>query len=166
MYVSQNVRHFYKTKIYFPNPKLLNSLYAILFSLKKYVQFCFHLTYDWYELKFQGKKYLSISIHGLCYCTVQVYVINNFCNGVWSFWVEANIQVFYYHFLYVLPLEIQLSYVMVYFCSVSSVKMRGDCLFCWYWWNWWSGLLKFSFIISNIFFPLYLCQLALRVIWV
>jgi hypothetical protein len=49
---------------------------------------------------------------------------------------------------------------------VSSVKMRGDCLFCWYWWNWWSGLLKFSFIISNIFFPLYLCQLTLRVIWV
>ena len=58
------------------------------------------------------------------------------------------------------------SYVMVFFCSVSSVKMRGDCLFCWYWWNWWSGLLKFSFIISNIFFPLYLCQLTLRVIWV
>lgn len=85
------------------------SLYAILFSLTKYVQFFFHLTDDWYELKFQGKKHLSISIHGLCYCTVQVYVINNFCNGVCSFWVEANMQVFYYHFLYVLPLEIQLS---------------------------------------------------------
>ena len=30
-------------------------------------------------------------------------------------------------------------------CSVSSVKMRGDCLFCWYWWNWWPSLFKLSF---------------------
>jgi hypothetical protein len=27
----------------------------------------------------------------------------------------------------------------------SSVKMTGDCSFCWYWWNWWSSLFKLSF---------------------
>jgi hypothetical protein len=32
-----------------------------------------------------------------------------------------------------------------FFCSVSSVKMTGDCSFCWYWWNWWSSLFKLSF---------------------
>ena len=26
------------------------------------------------------------------------------------------------------------SYVVVFLYSVSSVKMRGDCSFCWYWW--------------------------------
>ena len=23
-----------------------------------------------------------------------------------------------------------------FLCSMSSVKMRSDCSFCWYWWNW------------------------------
>jgi hypothetical protein len=38
-----------------------------------------------------------------------------------------------------------MSYVMVFLCSVSSVKMKGDCSFCWYWWNWWPSLFKLSF---------------------
>jgi hypothetical protein len=37
-----------------------------------------------------------------------------------------------------------------FLCSVSTVKMRGDCSFCWYWWNWWPSLLKISFHISNL----------------
>jgi hypothetical protein len=32
-----------------------------------------------------------------------------------------------------------------FLCSVSSVKMRDDCLFCLYWWNWWPSLFKLSF---------------------
>jgi hypothetical protein len=32
-----------------------------------------------------------------------------------------------------------------FFSSVSSVKMRGDCSFCWYWWNRWPSLFKLSF---------------------
>jgi hypothetical protein len=32
-----------------------------------------------------------------------------------------------------------------FLCSVSSVKTRCDCLFCWYWWNWWPSLFKLSF---------------------
>ena len=28
---------------------------------------------------------------------------------------------------------------------VLWVKMRGDCLFCWYWWNCWLSLIKLSF---------------------
>jgi hypothetical protein len=38
---------------------------------------------------------------------------------------------------------------MILLCSMSSVKMRGDCSFCWYWWNWWSSLFKLSF--HNVF---------------
>ena len=30
-------------------------------------------------------------------------------------------------------------------CSVSTVNMRGYCLFYWYWWNLWPSLLKYSF---------------------
>jgi len=33
-------------------------------------------------------------------------------------------------------------------CSVSSVRMRGDCSFCWYWWNWWPSM--FLFIIHHL----------------
>jgi hypothetical protein len=29
------------------------------------------------------------------------------------------------------------------FC-VQWVKMKSDCLFCWYWWNWWPLLFKLS----------------------
>ena len=35
-------------------------------------------------------------------------------------------------------------------CSVSSVKLRDDCSFCWYWWNWWPSLFKLSFQIISI----------------
>ena len=28
---------------------------------------------------------------------------------------------------------------------LCSVKMRGECSFCWYWWNWWPSLFKLSF---------------------
>jgi hypothetical protein len=33
----------------------------------------------------------------------------------------------------------------LFLCSVSSVKMKGNCLFCWYWWKWWSSLFRRSF---------------------
>jgi hypothetical protein len=36
-------------------------------------------------------------------------------------------------------------------CSVSSVKMRDDCSFCWYWWNWWPSLFKLPFHNLTIF---------------
>ena len=90
---------------------------------------------------------------------------------MWSF---LSVQVLYHFIIYVLPLEIQLSrgegwnpinwfnpttYVCLsqagtwisnvicrglFLCSLISVKMRGDFLFC-YWWNWWPSLIKFSF---------------------
>ena len=41
--------------------------------------------------------------------------------------------------------EFPVSHVVFFLCSGSSVKMRGDCSFCWYWWNWWTSLLKLSF---------------------
>jgi hypothetical protein len=37
--------------------------------------------------------------------------------------------------------------VLVHNCCVQWVKVRGDCLFCWYWWNWWPSLFKLSFHI-------------------
>jgi len=36
-------------------------------------------------------------------------------------------------------------FLFFFYCSVSSVKMRGYCLFCWYWWNWWPSLFKLYF---------------------
>jgi len=79
---------------------------------------------------------------------------------------ESFIFVFCRFFIYVLPLNIQLStgkcwnpinrFNQPHFCPclklghgfstacrglfcVQSVKMRGDC---WYWWNWWPSLFK------------------------
>jgi hypothetical protein len=45
----------------------------------------------------------------------------------------------------------QTSYVVVFLCSVTSVKMRGDSSFCWYmyWWNWWPSLFKLYFHNHN-----------------
>ena len=55
--------------------------------------------------------------HTPCYCTVHVntphaIVLSMFllCDKMWSFWEEANLCLFFYSlFIYVLPLEIQLS---------------------------------------------------------
>jgi hypothetical protein len=36
--------------------------------------------------------------------------------------------------------------IIVYtFFFAQWVKMKGDCLFCWYWWNWWPLLFQLSF---------------------
>ena len=35
--------------------------------------------------------HVYVVIHWPCYCTVHVYVIIHFCDGVWSFRVEANL---------------------------------------------------------------------------
>ena len=35
--------------------------------------------------------------------------------------------------------------ICFFLCSACSVKMRGDCSFCWYWWNRWPSLFKLSF---------------------
>jgi hypothetical protein len=43
------------------------------------------------------------------YCAVHVYVVIHLCGSMWSFWVEANLCRFFLSFVYVLPLEIQLS---------------------------------------------------------
>ena len=40
-----------------------------------------------------------------------------------------------------------------FWCSMSSVKMRVDCSFCWYWWHWSSQLFKFLFVIT------FLCEI-------
>ena len=41
--------------------------------------------------------------------------------------------------------SLSMPYLCGLLCSVSSVKMRGDCSFCWYWWNRWPSLFKLSF---------------------
>ena len=41
------------------------------------------------------------------------------------------------------------NYCISFLCCVQWVKMKGDCLFCWYWWNWWPLLCKLSFFVSN-----------------
>ena len=43
-----------------------------------------------------------------------------------------------------------ISHIVVFLCSVSSVKIRGDWLFCWYWWNSWQLLFKLSFHIKKV----------------
>ena len=49
-------------------------------------------------------------IHWPCYCTVHVYVVINFCDSIWSFWVEASLcRFFFIIYLFVLLLEFQLS---------------------------------------------------------
>jgi hypothetical protein len=40
------------------------------------------------------------------------------------------------------------NYCLSFLFCVKWVKMRGDCLFCWYWWNWWPLLFKLSFLFS------------------
>ena len=71
------------------------------------------------------------------------------------------------------------SYVVVFLCSATSVKIRGDCSFCWYWWNWWSSLFKLSFhndviiylsgsvgsFLTNLYKYLCICWLYLYCHW-
>ena len=40
-------------------------------------------------------------------------------------------------------------YWLNFLSCVQWVKMRGDCLFCWYWWNWWPLLFKLSFFVFS-----------------
>jgi hypothetical protein len=35
-------------------------------------------------------------------------------------------------------------YCLSFLVCVQWVKVRGDCLICWYWWNWWPLLFKLS----------------------
>ena len=39
-------------------------------------------------------------------------------------------------------------YCLNFLVCFQWVKMRGDCLLCWYWWNWWPLLFKLSFLCS------------------
>ena len=115
---------------------------------------------------------LIIIIHWPCHCTVHVYVVIHICDSMWSFWVKACFLSFVYiciaiedpvikregwgsinrfnpaTFLFLFPSQ-DLSYwchmSWSFLCSVSSVKMRGDCSFCWYWQNWWPSLFNLSF---------------------
>jgi hypothetical protein len=41
------------------------------------------------ESTFLDGRQSTTSIHWPCYCNVQVYIVNHFCNSMWSFWVEA-----------------------------------------------------------------------------
>ena len=91
---------------------------------------------------------------------------------------KRNVHVSYSLFIYVLPLEIQLSrregwdpinwfnsatllclskartwisntICCCLFC-VQWIQIRGDdCVFCWYWWSWWPSPFKLSFHNSN-----------------
>ena len=59
------------------------------------------------------------------------------------------------------------SYVMVFsLCSVSSVKMRGDCSFYLYWWNWWPSLFSLHNIlpVTYVFFSYYFLILVKNVL--
>jgi hypothetical protein len=38
---------------------------------------------------FLASRQLTMSIHWPCYCTVHVYVVIQYCDNMWSFWVEA-----------------------------------------------------------------------------
>ena len=51
-----------------------------------------------------------MSIHWPCYCTVHVYVVIHYCNGVLSFWFEMNLSRFI---------------LIVYICMVCFVDI------CW-----------------------------------
>ena len=51
----------------------------------------------------------------------------------------------------------------LFLCSMRSVKMRGDCPFCWYWWNWWPSLLNFLFIWLLIHFALNILLISYQV---
>jgi hypothetical protein len=53
------------------------------------------------------------------------------------------------HHIFVIVPGFPTSSVVVFMCSLSLVKMKGDCLFCWYWWNRWPSLFKLSFHKSD-----------------
>ena len=99
---------------------------------------------------------LTTIIHCPCYCGLLV----------WK-WICAG---FYHLFIYVLPLEIQLSRgegwdstnrftPAIFLCLYQDriynfqrhiswyfwVQMTSDYSFCWYWWNWRLSLFKLSF---------------------
>ena len=49
-------------------------------------------------------------------------------------------------------------YCLNFLCCVQWVKMRGDCLLCWYWWNWWPLLFKlFFFVFSELRWEVIVC---------
>ena len=48
-------------------------------------------------------------------------------------------------------------YCLNFLFCVQWVKMRGDCLFCWYWWNWWPLLFKLSFLFSELRWEVIVC---------
>ena len=127
----------------------------------------------YYTCAFWASSPLTTSIHRSRYCTVHIYVVIRFYDSMSSFLVEANMCRFFLSFVYLciaagdpvikkgIPLTglippnvcscsklgpgFPTSYVVVFLCSATSVKIRDDCSFCWYWWNWWSSLFKFSF---------------------
>ena len=125
------------------------------------------------HLKHRNSSKLTMSIYWPCNCTVHVYAVILFCDSMWSFWVEADLCSFLVVCLYcrwrsnyqegwagitltsLIPPHfcacpkpgpgLPTSYVVVFLYAVSSVTIRGDCLFCWYWWNCWQLPIKLSF---------------------
>jgi hypothetical protein len=113
----------------------------------------------------------TTSVHWPWYCTVHSYVVLQCCDDIWSFWVAVNLCSFFRLFIYVyiscyqgevwestcrfnpdtllrLPEARTWIYNVICRCPLFYflyVKVKGDCLFCWYWWNCWPSLFKLSF---------------------
>jgi len=49
--------------------------------------------------------------------------------------------------------------LMGHHCLKEWLKMRYNCLLCWYWWSWWPSLFKLSF--QNVQYePIYVANIA------
>jgi len=95
----------------------------------------------------------SIShLPSICYCSEKSIIANNIndsiCIAVWDPVIKIRqLGLTPPHFCVCPKPEpgFPTSHVVVFMCSVNSVKMRGDCSFCWYCRNWWPSLFKLSF---------------------
>ena len=80
-----------------------------------------------------------------------------FCWYVWNWWgLLFKLSFFMFSELrwevivYFVDISgIEDHYCLIFLSGVQWVKMRGDCLFCWYWWNWWPLLCKLSFLFFS-----------------
>ena len=108
------------------------------------------------DSSFLSRSQLTTNIHWLCYCTVHLYVVFHFYNGMWSFWVEVICAGLFLSFIYIIYQEDKIGITLTcltppYVCAYSlpgsgfPTSFVGDCSFCWYWWNWWPALFKLSF---------------------
>ena len=98
-------------------------------------------------LALQSSK-LPISVKNTLF---QTFVWKIWMSWKWRKWFQwmkrllmLNLQVFVFVELCMYYCICFTLFFMVFLCSVSSVKMKGNFSFCWYWWNWWPSLFKLS----------------------